>query len=239
MVLKSHIQLKVVRLTCHCLTQNKHLWYSPVVEKANSGEYGFAVNYRKLNKVIKPKAFSLQCFSDLLHSISESHAQYFTSFDLGIAFWHVPHTLETGKTFCLVRRLSKSFRHFEICSYNCPSACLSRNGYIIDAMRQGRGSVIEYNGRALHVAEMNYSMSKLECLAIVEAGPPKHNKDDTDRIEMQKRCPDFKYIYEYLADNVVPEDEKIRKVVQIENKYYHILSFASFVPKQSKGKAYK
>ncbi|WAR31834.1 hypothetical protein MAR_034376, partial [Mya arenaria] len=68
---------------------NYDLWYSPVVEKANSGEYGFAVNYRKLKKVIKPKAFPLQCFSDLLHSISESHAQYFTSFDLGIAFWHV------------------------------------------------------------------------------------------------------------------------------------------------------
>ncbi|WAR08352.1 hypothetical protein MAR_018310, partial [Mya arenaria] len=66
-----------------------------------------------------------------------------------------------------------------------------------------------------------------EAVCSLEATPSNQNEDTKheteDLIEMQKQCPDFKHIYEYLADQVVPENEKIRKSAQIGKEHYHIL----------------
>ena len=67
-------------------------WHSPVVlvRKSGSNEYRFAVDYRKLNKVTKPQAYPIPRLNDIFDAIGEAKAQYFTSLDMGKAFWQVP-----------------------------------------------------------------------------------------------------------------------------------------------------
>ena len=67
-------------------------WHSPVVlvKKADSDEYRFAVDYRKLNKISKPQAYPLPKLTDIFDAIGESNAKFFSSLDLGKAFWQVP-----------------------------------------------------------------------------------------------------------------------------------------------------
>ena len=72
-------------------------WHSPVVlvKKANSDEYRFAVDYRKLNKVSKSQAYPIPRLSDIFDAIGEANAHYFSSLDLGKAFWQVPLSEES------------------------------------------------------------------------------------------------------------------------------------------------
>ena len=72
-------------------------WHSPVVlvKKANSDEYRFAVDYRKLNKISKPQSYPIPRLSDIFDAIGEANAQYFSSLDLGKAFWQVPLSEES------------------------------------------------------------------------------------------------------------------------------------------------
>ena len=77
------------------LKESNSEWYSPVVlvrksDTDNTGEYRFAVDYRKLNKVTKPIAYPLPRLSNMLDAIGEAHPQFFTTLDLGKAFWQVP-----------------------------------------------------------------------------------------------------------------------------------------------------
>ena len=70
---------------------------SPVVlvKNANSGEYWFAVDYRKLNKIRKPQTYPISTLSDIFDAIWEANAQYF-SFDryyLVKKVKHVQHLL--------------------------------------------------------------------------------------------------------------------------------------------------
>ena len=67
-------------------------WHSPIVlvKKANSDEYCFAVDYRKLNKVSKAQSYPIPRLSDIFDAIGEANAHYFSSLDLGKAFWQVP-----------------------------------------------------------------------------------------------------------------------------------------------------
>ena len=72
-------------------------WHSPVVlvKKANSDEYRFAVDYRKLNKISKSQAYPIPRLSDIFDAIGEANAHFFTSLDLGKAFWQVPLSEES------------------------------------------------------------------------------------------------------------------------------------------------
>ena len=72
-------------------------WHSPVVlvKKANSDEYRFAVDYRKLNKISNSQAYPIPRLSDIFDAIGEANAHYFTSLDLGKAFWQVPLSEES------------------------------------------------------------------------------------------------------------------------------------------------
>ena len=77
----------------HCIIkQSNSNWHSPVVlvKKANSNEYRFAVDYRKLNKISIPQAYPIPRLSDIFDAIGETNAQFFTCLDLGKAFWQVP-----------------------------------------------------------------------------------------------------------------------------------------------------
>ena len=44
-----------------------------------------------------------------------------------------------------------------------------------------------------------------------------------DIILKQQQCPDFKHIYDYLANNELPSDEKLRRTTLIEKEYYDLL----------------
>ena len=77
------------------LKESNSDWHSPVVlvkksDTNETGEYRFAVDYRKLNKITKPIAYPLPRLSDMLDAIGEANPQFFTSLDLGKAFWQVP-----------------------------------------------------------------------------------------------------------------------------------------------------
>ena len=47
--------------------------------------------------------------------------------------------------------------------------------------------------------------------------------DLPDLITMQKQCPDFKHIYNYLANNDIPEDEKLKRTILFEKEHYDLL----------------
>ena len=40
---------------------------------------------------------------------------------------------------------------------------------------------------------------------------------------LQKQCPDFKHVYNYLAEYELPEEEKIRRTVLVEKEYYDLV----------------
>ncbi|KAL3887802.1 hypothetical protein ACJMK2_000195 [Sinanodonta woodiana] len=71
-------------------------WQSPVVlVKKKSGEYRFAVDYRKLNKITKPEVFPIPRFDDMMDSIGQSSAVYFSVLDMFSGFWQIKLDPET------------------------------------------------------------------------------------------------------------------------------------------------
>lgn len=66
-------------------------WASPVVlVKKKNGDFRFAVDYRRLNRVTRPMSFPLPRPDDVYDTIGESHAQVFTVLDLASGFWQIP-----------------------------------------------------------------------------------------------------------------------------------------------------
>ena len=67
-------------------------WSSPVliVPKKNPGEWRFAIDYRAVNKLTKPSAYSLPRIDDALASMHG--AKSFTSLDSASAFWTIELT---------------------------------------------------------------------------------------------------------------------------------------------------
>ena len=66
-------------------------WAAPVVIlKKKNGQFRFAVDYRKLNKVTVPMSFPLPHMESVFDAIGECQAQYFSSLDLKSGFWQVP-----------------------------------------------------------------------------------------------------------------------------------------------------
>ena len=81
------------------LRESNSDWFSPVVlvkkaDTSETGEYRFAVDYRKLNKVTKLLVFPLPRLSDMLDAIGEANPHFFSSLDLGKAFRQVPLSKE-------------------------------------------------------------------------------------------------------------------------------------------------
>lgn len=72
-------------------------WQSPVVmARKRNGEYRFAVDYRRLNKVTTPQFFPLPRFEDVLDTIGDNQAQIFSTLDLASGYWQIPLDPETA-----------------------------------------------------------------------------------------------------------------------------------------------
>lgn len=66
-------------------------WYSPVVlVPKKNGEFRFAIDYRKLNKVTRPASFPLPKLEDVVDAIGEADAKIFSVLDLASGFWQIP-----------------------------------------------------------------------------------------------------------------------------------------------------
>ena len=66
-------------------------WQSPVVMvKKKSGEYRFAVDYRKVNSVTVPHSFPLPRLDDVFDALGDAQARLYSSIDLFNGFWQVP-----------------------------------------------------------------------------------------------------------------------------------------------------
>ena len=72
------------------------MWQSPVVlVKKKSGDFRFAVDYQKLNKVTVPVSFPLLRLECVFDMLGEAKAKYFSTLDLASGFWQIPLDPET------------------------------------------------------------------------------------------------------------------------------------------------
>lgn len=72
------------------------IWHSPVVMvKKRSGEWRFAVDYRKLNKVTVPLSFPLPHLETVFDAIGHAKPSYFSSLDLKSGFWQIKMSEKT------------------------------------------------------------------------------------------------------------------------------------------------
>lgn len=66
-------------------------WYLAVVlVPKRNGEFRFAMDYRKLNKVTKPASFPLTRLEDVVDAIGEANAKISSVLDLVGGFWQIP-----------------------------------------------------------------------------------------------------------------------------------------------------
>lgn len=66
-------------------------WYLAVVlVPKRNGEFRFAMDYRKLNKVTKPASFPLTRLEDVVDAIGEAKAKISSELDLASGFWQIP-----------------------------------------------------------------------------------------------------------------------------------------------------
>lgn len=66
-------------------------WSSPVVlVKKKNGEFRFAIDYRKLNKVTIPMSFPLPHLDSVFDCIGEAQAKFLSCLDMRSSFWQVP-----------------------------------------------------------------------------------------------------------------------------------------------------
>jgi hypothetical protein len=98
-------------------------WASPVVLlKKKSGDYRFAVDFRKVNRVTRPISFPLPRPDDVYDIIGESHAQIFTVLDLASGFWQIRvHPNSREKTAFTSHSGHYQFRKMPFGLTNAPS----------------------------------------------------------------------------------------------------------------------
>lgn len=77
-------------LTHDIIEPSNSIWHSPVVMvKKWSGEWRFAVDYRKLNKITVPLSFHLPHLHTVFDAIGHAKPNYFSSIDLRSGFWKI------------------------------------------------------------------------------------------------------------------------------------------------------
>ena len=96
--IKTEIEKQVNELLDNDLIEESSSpWTSPVVMvKKKTGEYRFAVDYRKLNSVTHHTSFPLPRIDDLLDTIAAAKAKYFTTLDMFSGFWQLKLDPETS-----------------------------------------------------------------------------------------------------------------------------------------------
>lgn len=74
-------------LTHDMVEPSNSIWHSPVVMvKKRSGEWKFAVDYRKVNKITVPLSFHLSHLDTVFDAIGHAKPNYFSSIDLRSGF---------------------------------------------------------------------------------------------------------------------------------------------------------
>lgn len=69
---------------------SNYVWHSPVVmTKKRSGEWRFAVKYRKLNNVTVPLSFLLPHIETVFDAVGDAKPVYFSNLDLRSGFWQI------------------------------------------------------------------------------------------------------------------------------------------------------
>ncbi|MES9884237.1 MAG: RNase H-like domain-containing protein, partial [Sedimenticola sp.] len=89
---KAEIDRQVEEMLEHDIIQpSSSDWHSPVVlVRKPSGESRFCVDYRGVNRVSRLEVFPLPRLDDMLDSIGESSASYFSVCDMSAGFWQIP-----------------------------------------------------------------------------------------------------------------------------------------------------
>ena len=86
-------------------------WNSPalMIKKANN-EFRFTVDYRRLNKVIKPTYWPMPSMSDVQQALGEARSTIFSTMDLKAGFFQIPLEKSTQDKSTFVTSSSKAYK---------------------------------------------------------------------------------------------------------------------------------
>jgi len=79
------------------IEESQSPWSSPclVVRKPSSDSWRFVVDFRALNKIIKPASFPLTNMEEITQAVGEARPRFFTVFDLKSSYWQIKLDEET------------------------------------------------------------------------------------------------------------------------------------------------
>lgn len=111
------------------------IWHSPVVMvKKRSGEWRFAVDYRKLNKITVPLSFPLPHLETVFDAIGHAKPRYFSSLDLRSGFWQIKMSEKSKHKAAFITQ--EGIYEWKRMPYECPNflsnsndSCLTRSEF--------------------------------------------------------------------------------------------------------------
>ncbi|UYV63687.1 hypothetical protein LAZ67_2005306 [Cordylochernes scorpioides] len=125
----------------------------------------FCIDYRKLNEIIAPDVHPLPLIETILDKLSK--AKYYSSVDIASAYWQVEIEPNSHNLLAFVTLDSQ----YEFCRlpYGFKNSPQIYHRAINQVHPDGQVHPVQYFSRALRAHERNYTVSELECLAIVES----------------------------------------------------------------------
>ena len=94
-----------------------------VLVKKKNGTYRFAVDYRELNKQVKPIVFPTITLDDVVDCLSEATPKVFSSLDLRQGFWQIKlHSDSMEKTTFIVSSGAYCFTRMPFGTLNATAA---------------------------------------------------------------------------------------------------------------------
>ncbi len=109
------------------------IWRSPVcMVKKKCGAYRFAIDYRRLNDVTEKISWPLPRVEDVWDQIGSAKAKYFSTLDLGSAFWQIPlHPDSKEKTSFVTPEAQYQFTKLPFGLCNAPIAFQQTMYYVV------------------------------------------------------------------------------------------------------------
>ena len=96
--IKEEIQRQCDEMLKHGIIEQapSSAWQAPVVMvKKKSGEYRFAIDYRRLNSVTSPKSFPLPRLEDVFDALGQAKARLYSTLNMSSGFWQIPMAQES------------------------------------------------------------------------------------------------------------------------------------------------